>query len=86
MKVPRLTKNLNNASIRKEFKRSIGILNKSDKTKLKVITLIQISLGVLDLLGVLAVGLLGTLSVSGIQSRNPSGSISNILEFLGISK
>ena len=85
MKVPRLTKNLNNASIRKEFKRSIGILNKSDKTKLKVITLIQISLGVLDLLGVLAVGLLGTLSVSGIQSRNPSGSISNILEFLGIS-
>ena len=85
MKVPQLSKNLNNASIRREFKRSIGILNKSDKTKLKVITLIQVSLGVLDLLGVLAVGLLGTLSVSGIQSRNPNGNISNILEFLGIS-
>jgi ABC-type multidrug transport system fused ATPase/permease subunit len=82
---PHMTNKFKNASIRNEFKRSIGILNKSDKTKLKVITLVQISLGILDLLGVLAVGLLGTLSVSGIQSKNPNGKISSILEFLGIS-
>ena len=74
-----------NSSIKNEFKRSIGMLNKSDKTKLKVITLVQISLGILDLLGVLAVGLLGTLSVSGIQSKDPNGKIATVLEFLGIS-
>jgi ABC-type multidrug transport system fused ATPase/permease subunit len=74
-----------NSSIKVEFKRSIGMLNNGDKIKLKIITLVQVSLGILDLLGVLAVGLLGTLSVSGIQSKDPEGKIAAILEFLGLS-
>jgi len=67
------------------FRKAIGILNKSDRKKLAYITAIQIFLGVLDLLGVLAVGLLGTLSVTGVQSRDPSSRVYKILEMLGIS-
>ena len=43
------------------FKRAVGILSQTDKIKLMIITLIQVLLGVLDLFGVLAIGLLGTL-------------------------
>ncbi len=47
--------------------------------------MLQASLGILDLLGVLAVGLLGTLSVIGIQSKSPNGKVASILDFLGVS-
>jgi ABC-type multidrug transport system fused ATPase/permease subunit len=67
------------------FRKSIGILDKKDIKKLTYITAIQIFLGVLDLLGVLAVGLLGTLSVTGVQSRDPSSRVYKVLEILGIS-
>ena len=39
-------------------------------------------MGALDLLGVIAIGLLGALSVTGIQSRKPSENVSSALEFL----
>ena len=72
-------------SKRATFKRAAGILSKNDKKKLVTITFIQVSLGVMDLFGVLAVGLLGTLSISGIQSKEPGGRVSSILSFLGLS-
>ena len=68
------------------FKRAVGILSKTDKIKLMVITLIQVLLGVLDLFGVLAVGLLGTLSVSGIQSQEPGTRVNSVLSFLRLSE
>ncbi len=43
-------------------------------------------MGFLDLLGVLAIGLLGALSVSGIQSRSPGDRVSGVLNFLRISE
>ena len=43
-------------------------------------------MGLLDLLGVLAIGLLGALSVSGIQSRSPGDRVSGVLSFLRISE
>ena len=67
------------------FRKAIGILDKKDRKKLTYITAIQIFLGILDLLGVLAVGLLGTLSVTGVQSRDPSSRVYKVLEILGIS-
>jgi ATP-binding cassette, subfamily B, bacterial PglK len=66
------------------FVRACTILAKSDRRKLVAITIIQILLGFLDLLGVLAVGLLGALSVTGIQSTRPSPRIEQVLIFLGI--
>lgn len=41
-------------------------------------------MGILDLLGVLAIGLLGALSVSGLQSNQPGDRVSSVLEFLHI--
>jgi ABC-type multidrug transport system fused ATPase/permease subunit len=41
-------------------------------------------MGGLDLLGVLAIGLLGALSVTGLQSRNPGNQVTEALEFLHI--
>ena len=67
------------------FSRAIGVLSKSDKRKLVFIAVIQILLGVMDLLGVLAIGLLGTLSITGIQVNQPSSRVSSVLGFLGLS-
>jgi ABC-type multidrug transport system fused ATPase/permease subunit len=66
------------------FRQAIGILSKSDKRKLSIVTVIQIFLGILDLLGVLAVGLLGTISITGIQSREPGNRVDTVLSFIGI--
>ena len=66
------------------FRQAIGILSKSDKRKLGIVTIIQIFLGILDLFGVLAIGLLGTLSITGIQSREPGNRVNTVLSFLGL--
>lgn len=65
--------------------RSIAILSSSDRKKVLAVTILQICMGVLDLLGVLAIGLLGALSVTGIQSREPEDRVSQALQFLNIS-
>ncbi len=66
------------------FRQAINILSKSDRRKLGFVTIIQVFLGMLDLFGVLAIGLLGTLSISGIQSREPGNRVSAVLSFLGL--
>ena len=64
--------------------RSLQVLNSSDRRKLGAITFIQISLSFLDLLGVAAIGLLGALSVSGLQSSTPDARIMSVLKILQI--
>ncbi len=71
--------------INSTFSRAVGILSISDKRKLILIAIVQILLGIMDLLGVLAIGLLGTLSITGIQSNQPGGKVSSVLETLGLS-
>ncbi len=66
------------------FRQAIGILSKSDRRKLGIVTVIQVFLGILDLFGVLAIGLLGTLSITGIQSREPGNRVNAVLSFLGL--
>ncbi len=66
--------------------RSVNVLSNRDQKKLLAIVLIQITLGGLDLLGVIAIGLLGALSVTGIQSNDPSDRVSSALNFLQISQ
>jgi ABC-type multidrug transport system fused ATPase/permease subunit len=62
--------------------RSLRVLSKRDQKKVLAITLIQVLMGVLDLLGVIAIGLLGALSVSGLQSLKPGNRVSSALELL----
>jgi ABC-type multidrug transport system fused ATPase/permease subunit len=48
------------------------------------ITILQVLMGGLDLLGVVAVGLLGALSVSGLQSNNPGDRVGAALKLMHI--
>jgi ABC-type multidrug transport system fused ATPase/permease subunit len=78
-------KDKNEIQLLDALKQSFDILPINDRRKLFAVTLIQIFLSLLDLLGVLAVGFLGALSVSGIQSKTPGTRASSLLSFLGIS-
>jgi ATP-binding cassette, subfamily B, bacterial PglK len=66
--------------------RSIHVLTDADRRKLLAITILQMLMGGLDLLGVVAVGLLGALSVTGLQSNQPGDRIDSVLRFLHISE
>jgi len=63
-----------------------SILPKSDSKKLAMVASLQILLSLFDLAGVAAIGILGALSVSGIQSRPPGDRVGTILEFIGINE
>jgi uncharacterized protein YciI len=66
--------------------KSMSILSKSDRKKILAVVVLQVFLSALDLLGVLAIGLLGALSVSGVQSREPGLQLDSTLRFLTISE
>jgi len=66
--------------------KSLSILSKSDRKKILAVVVLQVFLSALDLLGVLAIGLLGALSVSGLQSREPGLQLDSTLRFLTISE
>lgn len=65
--------------------RSVRVLSKKDQSKILIIAILQVILGGLDLLGVIAIGLLGALSVTGLQSNNPGDRVQSALNFLHIS-
>jgi ABC-type multidrug transport system fused ATPase/permease subunit len=65
--------------------RSIAVLSKNDQKKIVAVSILQVLMGLLDLLGVIAIGLLGALSVSGLQSQQPGSRVDSVLDFVGIS-
>ena len=64
--------------------KAINVLPRADRVKIITVTAIQVFMGILDLLGVLAIGLLGALSVSGLQSSVPGDRISTALRLLNL--
>ncbi len=64
--------------------RSLKVFSKQDQRKIIAIAVIQIFLGLVDLLGVAIFGIMGALTVTGVQSREPSSRVGSILKFLGI--
>lgn len=67
------------------FGRAIQVLSPKDQQKVLAVLFLQVSIGVLDLLGVIAIGLLGALSVTGLQSQEPGNRVSSALNFLQLS-
>ena len=67
------------------FCRSVGLLSAADQRKVGAIALLQILLSALDLLGVVAIGLLGALSVTGLQSEKSEYRVESVLRYLQIS-
>lgn len=66
------------------LRRAFNVLSPPDQRKILAITVLQILMAGLDLLGVIAIGLLGALSVSGLQSNSPGNRVSQALEILHI--
>lgn len=64
------------------FVRATRILSKSDLRKTGLVLILQVLLGVLDLVGVALIGVLGALSVSGVKSSQPESRISQVIEAL----
>ena len=64
----------------------MGVLSQADQKKVVVVTILQIFMGALDLLGVIAIGLLGALSVTGLQSQQPGNRVNSALRLLHISQ
>ena len=68
------------------FGRSMRVLSRSDQKKVGIVVLLQIFMGALDLLGVVAIGLLGALSVTSLQSNEPGDRVATSLRFLNLSQ
>jgi ABC-type multidrug transport system fused ATPase/permease subunit len=62
--------------------RSIRILDLRDRKKLIFVVFLQLFLGALDLAGVVLVGVIGALSVSGIKSGKPGTTVQDLLNLL----
>lgn len=65
--------------------RSFRVLSHADRQKVVAVTMLQVCMSALDLLGVIAIGLLGALSVTSLQSHAPGDRVSSALRFLHIS-
>lgn len=61
-----------------------AVLEVGHKRKLYFLSAIQVALGMLDLLGVAVFGVLGALTVTGVQSTAPTGRVQQILSVLQI--
>jgi ABC-type multidrug transport system fused ATPase/permease subunit len=63
---------------------SLTLLSRNDKNKIFAVAVIQVLLGFLDLAGVAVMGVLGSLAVTGIQSKTPGDRVTTVLEILRI--
>ena len=61
---------------------ALQLLHKKDRKKLYLIAFIQTLLGFLDLIGVVAIGALGALSVQGLESHSAGNKVSSFLRIL----
>ena len=64
--------------------RAARILPKVDRPKILIVIVLQIGLGFLDLVGVAAFGVLGALSVTGVQSLQPGNRVAAVLDVLNL--
>lgn len=64
--------------------RSLDLLDKSEKRKIWIVIFIQISLGLLDLMGVVLLGVIGSIAVGGVGFRRPGDKVSSFLAFFNL--
>ena len=79
----RLSRNLNVVKP-KTLIRALNVLSNSQKRRIYIVVLVQSSLSILDLVGVAAVGLVGALAVTGVQSKTPGNRVGQVLDILNL--
>ncbi len=67
------------------FKSIFGLLQRRDRHFILILVISQFLAAILDIFGIALIGVLSSLAVAGIQSKNPSNLIQEILELLNIS-
>lgn len=60
------------------------VISKRDRYKVVTLLFVQLTLSILDLLGVITIGLLGALSVTGLQSGIPTGRVASLINLIGL--
>lgn len=65
--------------------RAWGLLSSRDKSKVAIVTLGQVLLSFLDLLGVALIGMIGALTIRGVSSQAPGDRVSRALDFMSLS-
>jgi ATP-binding cassette, subfamily B, bacterial PglK len=65
--------------------RSVRVLSRADRRKISIVVVLQIFLGLMDLAGVAAIGMLGSLAVRGVSSQGPGDRVEAVLGFLHLS-
>lgn len=66
------------------FYRARSLLDARDRKKINSIIGVQILMGLLDLMGVIAIGALGALSVQGLESKHAGNKVTVVLRILHI--
>lgn len=60
------------------------LLSRKDRQKLSIVTFVQITLGFLDLLGVIIIGLITIISVNGVKSLPTGTRVNEVITYLGL--
>jgi ABC-type multidrug transport system fused ATPase/permease subunit len=63
-----------------------GLLNKRDRRFIGLLVIFQFLASILDLIGIAFIGVLGSLTIAGIQSKSPSNLIQDVLSSLQLSE
>ena len=63
---------------------AIGLLSPRDLKKVYLVVVLQSLMGFIDLAGIAAIGILGSLTVTGLQNRGPGTRVTSVLDFLGL--
>ena len=66
------------------IKRCVRLLSRRDRRKVALVVVFQVVMGGLDLLAIALIGVLGSLAVSGVSSRQPGNRVGDALELLGL--
>lgn len=77
-KVSDLKNNLLKSTLAKSFK----VFSKKDRKKIISVLLVQLFVGLLDLLGVALIGVIGAIAITGIQSSAPGNRVVSLLRVL----
>lgn len=71
-------------SLKSTLSRSLSLLSPHEKIRLSIISLVQIALAALDLIAIAILGVLGSLTITGVSSRTPGTRVSSVLKFLNL--
>ena len=69
---------------RSTLRKCFNLLGKKDQQKLGIMAVIQLLLSLLDLIGVALVGILATLAINGIDSKESPGKVATVLRILNL--